>query len=85
MDLDDHNVISACFTEVVKLRNALTDKWINVERLVSFLDHDCDGDVDYDEFYDELSQFGLTEIIDTDKVFAYMDKEQVGKVKLSTL
>lgn len=80
VDPADHHAVIASLTEVVRLRNALRDRWIDAERLLSFLDNDRNGNIDYDEFYDGLSQFGLTEIVNVDKIFAYMDREGNGSV-----
>lgn len=85
IDINDQDGVLACLTEVVKLRNILTDKWINPDRFVAFLDHNRDGEIHYDEFYDGLSQFGIVEDVDVDKVFSYMDKSHTGNVQLSTM
>lgn len=85
IDPTDHQAVLSSLTEVVRLRNALRDKWINPERLLSFLDNDRNGNIDYDEFYDGLAQFGLTEIVDIDKIFAYMDRENKGSVPLEAM
>ena len=71
--------------EVIKLRVALTERWVNNERLIAFLDSNRDGSIDYDEFYDGLSQFGLTDSINVEKVFAYIDKEKVGSIPAAAL
>ena len=85
IDPTDHQAVLASLTEVVRLRNALRDKWINPERLLSFLDNDRNGNIDYDEFYDGLSQFGLTEIVNVDRIFAYMDREDKGSVPVEVM
>ncbi len=72
LDITDDRAIIAAINEAVKLRIALRDKWINGERLVAFIDKNRDGRVDYNEFYDGLSHFGITESLDVDLVFAYM-------------
>ena len=85
IDLSNHNVLLNVMEETVKLRLQLTERWINSERLLSFLDANRDGKITYDEFYDGLSQFGLSETIDLDKVFSYMDNDQKGYVPIEDM
>jgi Ca2+-binding EF-hand superfamily protein len=82
LDLSDHHALLDAMQETAKLRVELTNRWINEERLVGYLDTNRDGKIDYDEFYDELSQFGITEVIDVDKVFAFVDKTKKGYVSI---
>lgn len=84
-DMSDHNILIDALEEVDRLRNALTDRWVDTQRIVSFLDIDRDGKISHDEFYDGLSQFGLSAEIDINKVFAYLDKDREGCVKSETL
>lgn len=85
VDKKDPNVLLDLMEEAVKLRVALASRWINNAQLVQFLDKDRNGSIDYEEFYDGLSQFGLTDDIDVDKVFALIDKDDSGEILMSDM
>jgi methylglyoxal synthase len=85
LNTKDHRELLSCLHELVKLRNLLTENWIDPERLVNLLNYNRDGTVSYDEFYDGMCQFGLVDEVDVDKVFSYMDQDQSGSVTRSAL
>mmetsp|Transcript_8143 Transcript_8143/g.9392 ORF Transcript_8143/g.9392 Transcript_8143/m.9392 type:complete len:310 (-) Transcript_8143:314-1243(-) len=85
LDMNDHNHLVDALHQLVTLRLALTDRWINQERFVAFMDHNREGTITYDQFYDGLSQFGLHEEIVVDSVFAYIDREKTGMVTSEAL
>lgn len=85
IDVSDHNVLIGALQELIKLRNLLTDRWVNAERFVGFMDQDHDGNVSYDEFYDGLAQFGLNNDVDVGLIYAYIDTEKAGKVPTSKM
>jgi len=72
-------------TEVIKLTNALTLKWISPERFATLLDLDNDGRIDYNEFYDGMSQFGFTEDVDVNACFKSFPQDADGKVVLADM
>ena len=84
-DTEDDDVVAELIAETEKLRNELTNRWINNERFIAFFDKDRHGRISYDEFYDGLSQFGLTEVVDADKVFAFVDQKDTGYMDLDKL
>ena len=84
-DTNDDDIVADLIAETDKLRTKLTSRWINNERFIAFFDKDRDGRITYDEFYDGLSQFGLTEVVNADKVFAFVDKKDTGYVDLDEL
>lgn len=84
-DIEDGDVLADLTAETEKLRTELTSRWINNERFIAFFDKDRAGRISYDEFYDGLSQFGLTEYVDADKVFAFIDNEDTGYMCLDKL
>mmetsp|Transcript_46443 Transcript_46443/g.112578 ORF Transcript_46443/g.112578 Transcript_46443/m.112578 type:complete len:553 (+) Transcript_46443:105-1763(+) len=75
------------FDEIKKLRIAMCDKWIAGDRFVRFLDRDADGQVDYDEFYDFLHQFGIAQEtkLNVRQVFDIMDTHGQGSVPVDVL
>lgn len=84
-DIEDGDVLADLAAETDKLRTELTNRWINNERFIAFFDKDRAGRISYDEFFDGLSQFGLTEYVDADKVFAFVDNEDTGYMCLDKL
>ena len=84
-DIEDGDVLADLAAETDKLRSELTKRWINNERFIAFHDKDRVGRISYDEFYDGLSQFGIAEQVDADKVFAFVDKEDTGFMCLDKL
>ena len=84
-DIEDGDVLADLAAETDKLRSELTKRWINNERFIAFYDKDRVGRISYDEFYDGLSQFGIAEQVDADKVFAFVDKEDTGFMCLDKL
>mmetsp|Transcript_13497 Transcript_13497/g.15183 ORF Transcript_13497/g.15183 Transcript_13497/m.15183 type:complete len:387 (+) Transcript_13497:139-1299(+) len=71
--------------EVTKLRVAMIEKWIDHKKFEQLLDMDQDGLVEYNDFYDTLSQFGLTKTINLSKVWATVDKNSIGIVGVEHL
>jgi len=75
------------FHQVKKLRIAMCDKWIAGDRFVRFLDRDADGQVDYDEFYDFLHQFGIAQEtrLNVREVFDVLDANGQGSIPIDVL
>jgi len=81
----DEDKLRELAEETAKFRIELAEHWINNERLVKLLDLSADGYIDYDSFYDGVSQFGLTESVNVEKVFEFIDKKKEGKITSSQL
>ena len=79
------NSASGDITEVIKLTNALTLKWISPERFTTLLDYDNDGRIDYNEFYNGMSQFGFTKDVDVNACFKCFPQDVDGKVVLADM
>ncbi len=70
---------------VTNLRMELASRWINTKRLKTLLDINLDGKISFDEFYDGLSQFGITKQLNVKEIFNFLDKDGKGEIPVDEL
>jgi methylglyoxal synthase len=78
MEMNDEKILE----EVMKLRVALVEKWIDYKKLKLLFDVDRDGVITYDDFYDVISQFGFHTAVNLKFVFRHVDRNNLGVADL---
>ena len=67
---------------IKKLKFALADKWIDCRNLGKLMDDNKDGFFSYDDFYDIMSQVGLVDEFDLDRIFSIIDEDGTGNASV---